>query len=142
MKGRARQDLNTVEIVQRGADVSPRSCTISNLSTDFAKRNPSQPATVGLEGRSATHEIVEQFGHPGLQRDFMFRIARKIILSIADGTNPPAEDVEALVSAALGTPFAEAARAVIEAKPRYVGARLIELASMLMQSFEAEVADM
>ena len=55
----------------------------------------------------------------------MFRVARKIVLSIANGIDPAAEDVEALVYGALGTPFAEAARAVIEADPRYVKARLM-----------------
>ena len=65
-------------------------------------------------------------------------IAREIILSIADGADPAAEDVLSLVNSALKTPFAKAAQAVIKAEPQYVRARLIELAAMVAQKAEVE----
>jgi hypothetical protein len=78
--------------------------------------------------------------------DHSREIARRIILSIADGEDPPAEDVEALVGAVLDSPLVRAAQAVIDAEPRHVRARLIELAAMVAgsgavdASAEAQVA--
>ena len=98
-----------------------------------------EPVTVGLEGRRSDHEIISQFADSGLDRDLTSSIARKVILSIAEGKDPATEDVLSLVNSALKTPFAKAARAVIEADPSYVRARLIELAALVAAGDEVKV---
>ena len=130
---RARQNLNVVVTVQGEVDASPRSCTVTSPSTDIAKRYPSSPLTFGLEGRGSNHETISQFANSVLDRDLTSSIARKIILSISDGKDPATEDVLLLVNTALKTRFSTAAQAVVEAEPRYVRARLIELAALMAQ---------
>ena len=97
--------------------------------------------TVGLEGRGSNHETISEFANSGLDRDLTSSIARKVILSIAEGKDPTAEDVLLLVNSALKTPFAKAARSVIEADSRYVRARLIELAAMVAQLPSSDFAN-
>ena len=65
-------------------------------------------------------------------------IARRIILSIAEGADSKAVDVPLAVNSALNSRFAKAAQEVIEAEPRYVRARLIELAAVVAQEAETE----
>jgi len=50
----------------------------------------------------------------------------------------PAGDVEALIGAVLDTPLVKAARAVIDAEPRFFRARLIELAALMTRNDENE----
>jgi hypothetical protein len=134
----AREDSKVVVTVQGEVDASPRSCTVTSPSTGIAQRYPGSPLTRGLEGRRSDHEIVGDFAKTGLERDLTSSVARKVILSIAEGQDPKAEDVLLMVNSALKTPFAKAARAVIETEPRYVRARLIELAAMMATRDEAE----
>jgi hypothetical protein len=99
--------------------------------TDRAKLDLSEPPTIGIEGRGSDHEIIDESANRGPFGDHSRAIARRIFFSNADGEDPPVEDVEALVSAVLSSPMVKAARAVIDADPRYVRARLIELAAMV-----------
>ena len=68
-------------------------------------------------------------------------IARKVILSIADGKDPATEDVLSLVNSALNSPLAKNAEAVLNAEPIYVRARLIELAALVAQTPQSDVAN-
>ncbi|MFH1266023.1 MAG: hypothetical protein ABIK89_09860 [Planctomycetota bacterium] len=103
----------------------------------------SKPSTCGSGGRGSYHDIITELANRGPNGDRSRTIARQILLSLADGTDPTAEDIEVLLSAVVDTPLAraaravlvtplvKAARAVVDADPRFIRARLIELASIV-----------
>jgi len=100
-----------------------------------------EPSTNGLRIQRSDHITIGDFGKTGLERDLTSSIARKVILSIAEGKDPKAEDVLLLVNSALNSPLSKYAEAVLNAEPKYVRARLIEPAAMVAQLPQSDFAN-
>jgi hypothetical protein len=117
----------------RRAGVNLRPMALVGKGDEPASGRGFEPPTCGSGGRRSGYDIIDEFANRGPIGDRSRGIARRILLSLADGEDPAAEDVGALIGAVLDSPLVKAARAVMDADPRFMRARLIELAAIVGQ---------